>query len=156
MAVLLLPSWGTDTGRGDEEVGRHNLYFVFALFCLAVPPSMWHLSFPARHRTHAPCIESEGLNHWTVRSSTTILFGPLSFILLISCSFPCPFPISPHHGFLFQFLLMLLYLFLGYQKAEQDKWDHYPVEELIYIPGARQVRQTDQSQQVVCQSIQLD
>ena len=31
---------------------------------------------------------------------------------------------------------MLLYLFLGYQKAEQDKWDHYSGGRAYIYPGA--------------------
>ena len=38
---------------------------------------------------------------WSYLFSSPFYF--FSFILLISCSFPCPFPISPHHGFFFSF-----------------------------------------------------
>ena len=31
------------------------------------PGSIWDLSFLTRDRTHAPCSESQSLNHWTAR-----------------------------------------------------------------------------------------
>ena len=134
MAVLLLPSWGIDMGRRWRGGHAQSIF----CFVLVAPHSMWHLSFLTRHSTHAPALKVRVLNHWKVKFHNHS-FVPLYFTLLISRSFPWPFPISPHHAFFFSFLLMLLYLFLGYQKAEQDKWDHYPCgRAYIYIyPGGQ-------------------
>ena len=45
----------------------YSVKFGFFFFFLAMPCSMWDLSSPTRDQTHAPCIGSVSLNHWTTR-----------------------------------------------------------------------------------------
>lgn len=125
--------------HGEEMkrwAGTIYILFCFVLFWLCHTACGTLVSWPGIEPT-PPALKVRGLNHWTVRkfhnhSFWSSFFHP-THLMLLSLSFSN----LSTSWFLFQFLLMLLYLFLGYQKAEQDKWDHYPVEELIYIPGGQ-------------------
>ena len=154
MAVLSLPYWGIDMERRWRSGLAQSIYF-FVLFRLRHTACGILVSWPGIEPT-PPALKVRSLNHWTVREVPQSFFCSSSFhpthLTLLSLPFS-----NLHIMLSFSVFVNVIILVSGVSKSWTRQVRSLPLGKSLYISrGARQVRQTDQSQQVVCQSIQLD
>ena len=60
-------------------IGKYFLSFL-KIYILAMPHSMWDLSFPARDEPEHPTVETWRLNHWTTREVTDNIFSSVLYV----------------------------------------------------------------------------
>ena len=56
-----------------------NIFF-FKKYILAMPHSIWDLSFPTRDEPEPPAVETWSLNHWTTREVPDNIFSSVLYV----------------------------------------------------------------------------